>query len=115
MAFQDNLVCVNQLRYYDVLFRDLIAFKAQVLKVTQARIQINRIRVRNAGVNFDCFVLYNRCYILCNRAGCLERFLQNQRSVRLIAEAVVAVRQRDLDGYFLTFPAFASSNSAEMV
>ena len=102
MAFQDNLVCVNQLRYYDVLFRDLIAFKAQVLKVTQARIQINRVRMRNAGVNFDCFRLLYMGRILRNRAGCLERFLQNRRSVRLIAEAVVGVRQLDLDRYFLT-------------
>ncbi len=59
VAFQDNLVCVNQLRYYDVLFRDLIAFKAQVLKVTQARIQINRIRVRNAGVNIELFSIFS--------------------------------------------------------
>ena len=43
--------------------------------------------------------------ILCNRAGCLECFLQNRRSVSVsvIAEAVVGVRQRDLDRYFLTF------------
>ena len=103
VAFQDNLVCVNQLRYYDVLFRDLIAFKAQVLKVTQARIQINRVRVRNAGVSINCFRLLHMGRVLRNRAGYLERFLHDRMLVRVIAEAVVAVRQRDLDGYFLTF------------
>ena len=56
--------------------------------------------MRNAGVNFDCFVLYNRCCILRNRAGRLERFLHNWRSVSVMAEAVVSVRQLNRDGYF---------------
>ena len=41
--------------------------------------------------------------ILRNRTGCVERFLHDRLLVRVIAETVVRVRQRDLDSYFLTF------------
>ena len=84
-----------------IRLRHAIAHRAKIVfDRSQIRIQIKFIRMRCRII--DVLIHRNRftgICILCNRAGCLERFLQNRRSVSVIAEAVVGVRQLNRDGY----------------
>ena len=88
-----------------IRLRHAIAHRAKIVfDRSQIRIQIKFIRMRCRII--DVLIHRNRFTGICilrNRAGCLERILHDRMLVRIIAEAVVGVRQLDRDGYFLTF------------